>query len=606
MTPSDLARVPWQVTGNHWVALPCIHPADGAVHAVGVLHRGSRSALEFAGSAEFLDGAAPPLLRPVLTVNGQQRALAAEGIAWERAHHWLPTFTARVDSLVVRGTVFAPYGRDADIAGFVYAFAVENRGDAPASITLGLDGRLGHRQSRVRTPVAFADAHRITPADHGVVVIEGSSLPSIVALAIASDRPDETAVRAGADGAAVWTMERRFDVAPGARADAAFFVAAGPERDGACATVGVMRRRGWQDLLAVTRGALQLLEQSTGHDSVDTLVNRHLMFAYFFGVGRALDDAHYYLVRSRAPWSPLGITVRDFEALCWTLPAVQLANGGLARELLLRMCEVHGYAPGRGVHYLDGTLFEPGFTLEGAASYAIAVDRYIRDTEDDRVVEEPAIADALYASSDDLADRRDQHHPLYTTEVTPGGLPAPLPFTLHGNAMVACALDVLRRTLDEETSRGVEDPAAVRAALRRHFVADASGAVAASASGSSAQGTFAHAVDLRGRTAMDDDPASSALWLPFWEAVDRNDSNYRRTAKRIGAPRQFLAQELAGLLGPDAGAVLEWLRKAQLDLGFAAATVDGDGRAMGGGGDAALSGLVASTVWYAVHVAGLK
>ena len=29
-----------------------------------------------------------------------------------------------------------------------------------------------------------------------------------------------------------------------------------------------------------------------------------------------------------------------------------------ARELLLRMCEVHAYAPGRGVHYFDGTLFE--------------------------------------------------------------------------------------------------------------------------------------------------------------------------------------------------------------------------------------------------------
>jgi hypothetical protein len=41
-----------------------------------------------------------------------------------------------------------------------------------------------------------------------------------------------------------------------------------------------------------------------------------------------------------------------------------LADAPLARELLLRMCELHG-APGRGVHYLDGTLFEPGFALEG-------------------------------------------------------------------------------------------------------------------------------------------------------------------------------------------------------------------------------------------------
>jgi len=40
--------MPWQVTGNHWLSLPCIHPADGSLYALGVLHRGARAALEFA------------------------------------------------------------------------------------------------------------------------------------------------------------------------------------------------------------------------------------------------------------------------------------------------------------------------------------------------------------------------------------------------------------------------------------------------------------------------------------------------------------------------------------------------------------------------------
>ena len=133
-----------------------------------------------------------------------------------------------------------------------------------------------------------------------------------------------------------------------------------------------MRRRGWRDLLSSTRDALQSLEQSTGNEAIDRLINRNLLFAYFYGVGRALDDAQYYLVRTRAPWNGRGVTVRDWEALMWTIPAVQLADPPLARELLLRMCELHGYAPGRGVHYLDGTLFEPGFALEGVASYPLA------------------------------------------------------------------------------------------------------------------------------------------------------------------------------------------------------------------------------------------
>src|SRR5262249_59496566 len=99
-----------------------------------------------------------------------------------------------------------------------------------------------------------------------------------------------------------------------------------------------------------------------------------------------------------------------------------------------------------------------------------AADRYIRDTGDARVVDEPALADTLYLAADDLDARRDRRVPLYGTEVSPSGVPAANPFTLHGNAAVAQALDVLRRTLDEETARGVEDPEAVRAAIPRPFI----------------------------------------------------------------------------------------------------------------------------------------
>jgi hypothetical protein len=273
---------------------------------------------------------------------------------------------------------------------------------------------------------------------------------------------------------------------------------------------------------------------------------------------------------------------------------VQLADGALARELLLRACELHGYAPGQGVHYLDGTLFEPGFSLEGAASFAVATERYIRDTGDDQIVEEPIVADTLYLVHDDLAARRDKRVPLYSTEVTLSGAPAPHPFTLHGNAVVAHALDILRRTLDEESAREVENPEAVRAALKRHF---------ATAEG---KGAFASAVDLAGGVSQADDPLASALWLPMYEAVERTDSTYRRTAKAIGAEPSLLAQQCARLLGPDGPQVLEWVRRASLDNGIAAELVDAEGRATGNGGDASLSGLLAYTVWYAVHALGVR
>src|SRR5687768_4580160 len=121
VTPLPPPSLPWQVTGNHWLSLPCIHPADGAVFAVGFLHRGTRSAIEFAGNAGFVEGDGPSLLRPRIRVGGDEFTLADAPMAWERAFGWLPTFTWTHGDLMVRGTVFAPFGRDSDVAGAVYA-----------------------------------------------------------------------------------------------------------------------------------------------------------------------------------------------------------------------------------------------------------------------------------------------------------------------------------------------------------------------------------------------------------------------------------------------------------------------------------------------------
>jgi hypothetical protein len=54
----------------------------------------------------------------------------------------------------------------------------------------------------------------------------------------------------------------------------------GPEGDGAEATTAVMRRRGWRSLLVATRDAIRSLEQSTGNEGVDGLLNRNLLLAY--------------------------------------------------------------------------------------------------------------------------------------------------------------------------------------------------------------------------------------------------------------------------------------------------------------------------------------
>ncbi len=552
-----------------------------------VLHRGARAALEFV-SSDTDTASDKPLLRPVITVDGEPAALGVAGIAWERALGWLPTFTSTVGSLLIRGMVFCPFGRDADMAGAVYTFAVENRGTRTRTVTLALEGEGGALVPRVRRARPAAGRLQGAVAE-GVVVLDPGVTPGLAAFALAADGDGEVA--ASADGTV--RLARTVTIEPGNRDEVAFYIAAGPERDGAIATSAAMRRRGWQFLLSATRDALTALQQSTGSESLDRLVNQNLLFAYFYAVGRALDDAHFYLMRTRVPWHSAGVTMREWDALMMTLPAVQLADPGLARELLLRMCELHGYAPGRGTHYFDGTMFEPAFSLEGAAAYVLAVDRYAVESKDEQIVDDPVLADTLYLVNDELAERRHTELPLYATEVTPSGAFAPFPYTAHANGVAALALDILRRTLDEETAREVPDGEAVRAGLQRSFERADDG-----------KKTLCTALDLSGQESRLDDPVGSVLWLPMYGAIDDGDAVFKRTARQLSAPTTSLATIVARLCGPDSVQVLEWLRRAPLDGGVAAEYVDAEGRATANGGDAALAGLLAATVFSITRLPG--
>lgn len=590
-----IPSVPWQITGNHWLTLPCIHPADASIHLAGVVHARSRGAIEFAGDRHFLEGRAAPLARLIIAVNGEPRQIGSEGIAWEREVGWIPSFSSHIGDLTIRGVICAPHGQDADVSGAMVILSIENRGDAPVHVTLGMEGTLGHRQLRVQSAREFTDEHSVSEGVAGSVMLEGRSAESPLAMAIGGEGEMVAAIRNGTEPS--WSLSRDVTIAPGESHEAAVHLAVGSERDGAAAMLGVMRRRGAQALLRTTRAALRQMEPATGMPSADRLIGRHVLFSCFCSVARAIDDAHVYVVRSRMPWNGHGLTVRDWEALMWVLPAVQLADQSLAREVLLRVCELHGYSPGAGVHYLDGSMFEPGFSLEGAAAYAIAVDSYIVQSADDKIVEEPALADSLYGSYDDIEARRHPELPLFSTEVNPDGTVPAHGYTAHGNAVVALALDILRHTLDEKTAEKVHDSAAVRAAAMRQFTVAGPGGKSALASAS----------DLAGQSSADDQASASIYWLPYFDFIGRDDSTYRRTVKPLESkvPAELMVR-CARLVGPNSSDALEWLRRAALDGGFAAESIDHEGCATGNGGDAALSGLIAYSAWYAVHALGAK
>ena len=90
---------------------------------------------------------------------------------------------------------------------------------------------------------------------------------------------------------------------------------------------------------------------------------------------------HYYLVRSRAPWHGRGVTVRDWEALTWTLPAIQLCDPALARELLLRARAPQHHYLVRSIEPVDPPLPVPHASyITGRGPFTENADRVLLAT----------------------------------------------------------------------------------------------------------------------------------------------------------------------------------------------------------------------------------
>ncbi|MEO7501996.1 MAG: hypothetical protein ABIW94_05120, partial [Gemmatimonadaceae bacterium] len=208
MMPDTIAppSIPWQVTGNHWLTLPCIHPVDASIHLAGVVHAGARSAIEFAGSDRYLEGDGPPLIALRVSVDGVEKQIGSERMVWERELAWLPTFSCPVGDVALRGTIFAPYGEKADFAGAVIALSVENRGSAAATVAVRLEGTLGHRQQRIRAARQFDDRHSARVAS-SAIVIEGRGSPGYCAMAVAAEVPDAELTANESDASAArWSV----------------------------------------------------------------------------------------------------------------------------------------------------------------------------------------------------------------------------------------------------------------------------------------------------------------------------------------------------------------------------------------------------------------
>ncbi len=611
----------FELTGNHAVSFPLIDRATAGILRLGVVHGGATGVVEWAAAN------GEPLLAPVFEVDGSPVVPAA--LEWERLEGWIPRFSTELgEKLRVRGTLCAPAGHESGLRGAVYLFEVENRGKGERALEVALAGTWRRAVRRVLTERLWGERNRVVVFDAGVVLEAGARGPAL-ALAhagagdalphevLAGDTIREGAEALVANGEAVrLRIGRRLRLGAGKRAQVSFFLGVAPEGDGALATALQLRVLGATELLRRGRLELTRLARTPDRNEWAAALNRALFFNYFFAVGRGVDDDRFYALSSRSPLLTEGATFRERDALLWSLPAITLLDPWLARELLLRAFEQYSHRPGEALHYLDGGVLAPGFALDQACAYGIALERYAREAHDQEIVHEPIVQDVLRDLDDLFFHRLHGEAFLLGTDLLPSGDPADHPYVTYDNvlAWAFCRAQPALWLAADDQDRPLLPAGGdeIEAAIWHECTTEVKRTP-----------LVAWSVDLAGEAAVYDDPAGSLALLPFlgfcsaddplWQATMEflrssrypfwlGDRPFPGLASRRHPAAAGLAALCSDLLGPRSGEALELARRLPLEDGLAFEAWDPDtGRPARGLHYAALAGFLGWALWHALE-----
>ncbi len=553
MTPAPiLEELPKHLpTGNLEIHLEA-HPETPAISRIGVVSLALNGLLDLVGT-------------PLLQVLGEDWKLS-------KISDWIPVW----ENEQLRVTLLAPFGQRG------LALRLEPLGTGPIVVS-GVVDYLGLRRFQEEQVGAFFNARQDVWT--GSYVLEARTERTLLAIGLQSDvEPSHVE----------WGERYRLEWSSG---PVTLYIGIAPEGDGARTTALHLRRVGWEALLAKTLNKFELL-LSSYNGPLTEVYRRHLLFAYFYAQANTLEGEPVLLTSRSARYYVSGaFWARD--ALLWFFPALIKADLRRAKEILRAAFNRYARWPGEHAQYLSGPPLYPGFELDQAAAYPLALARYF-----EAVGPNPELMSEFREPVEAIMNRVEmEKHPtlsLYRTFLSPTDDPVKEPYLTYDNALWAVALERLSAYWPyPETLK--HEGRIIRETLYRQ---------------AERQGRYVYSFDPGNSYSYGDEPAGSLLLLPYLGFCSRQDALWQATAMWILSedhpyhyggnfpgegsahfpfPSGFgLANRiLSGLLRP-MGDALMILEQAPLDYGYAPESFDSKtGIARTGIGFASLAGFIA-------------
>ncbi len=502
------------VTGNEYVSLPTIRQRDGAIESLSFLHMGAKGMIELCGSS------AAPLIAPVAEINGQ--SIPCGCLKWERLNSWVPRFKAEYGGCELEGTLLAPMGE----RGFGYRLELRAGTDG-ADYRLGLTGCWAGALHSVNESKPIAAKKHIYGSgwNHSFVMDMRPGLSLFAFAPIFTESRENCPVR---DWFEDGGDEVRFGLELNGRAKAGenvelcVWFGLGFEEVAAATSAKEMLRQGYEAELGKTLTWLSNRERTVGDPGLDETLNLNMFFSYFFGGGLTLDTEEFVLVTSRSPRYYVSAAYWDRDSLLWSFPAILMADGDTAAEMLKYVFTRQIRNIGIHSRFIDGTLLEPGFELDELCAPVIALGMYVDKTGDRSLLSEECVRSGIDRILKFLRTKRNLDVALYETFLQPTDDMRSYPYICYDNVLVWYSLRKIDELFPGRHTGLREEAERVRAAIMEHCVKEKDG-----------KRMFAWSVDLNGGWDVYDEPPGSLLLLPHYGFCGLDDEIWNNTAEVI-------------------------------------------------------------------------
>lgn len=499
-------------TGNAFLSLPKINEKTAGIEDLTFLSMHHKGMIEIRGGEEL------PLARPFLQADGHPLPLTQ--MQWSRDSFWLPVLKGKAGSIEFTMTILTPIGE----RGF--AIRMELAGEVQSAITWGLEGCWESSWHCINEDKPLDGTMHCYESgwNHSVVFDFRCGAP-MFAFAPMCDREIQSAF-SKTDSGISYTLTETFELLPGGSHSAVFYWGLGFEEVAAATSAKEMLRRGWDwEYQRTTRWLDQRISQMAT-PKLTEVYNTNLFFCIFYSTGLTLDTEELVCATSRGTRYYVSAAYWDRDVLLWAFPAILDADPQLAEEILR-------YVFGRqrrnlGIHsrYIDGTVLEPGFELDELMAPVIALESYVNQAADNKILHDPAVMAGIQQILKTLETIRHPEIPLYETFLQPTDDEIVYPYLTYNNVLVWRAMKALAHLYPEQYGTLEQQAEAVRQAIYTHCVfRDAD-----------QKPYFGWSVDLKGRHNVYDEPPGSLQLLPYYGFCAPDDEIWRNTVAMIRAP----------------------------------------------------------------------